>query len=260
MATDSESPIPADDRARPLEPRPPRKKKKAKKAKLSRPLEEREINAPDAQTLWMLGILAALAVVLWIFAHAGCNYHPPSETRRPRTVSTADLTRESKDAAIELQHRLVTGDYKGALEIAAGPLAKQLQQEKTTCERDRAACDARKTESQKATTMGVVLTREATNATVRVITHGVPGGPKKFLTLVERDATGWKVTARIPDAPGATLPAPVLPPAFRAMPMPVPMNAPTGSAAAPARPGATPRSPGIPSAAQPSLQLPPGHP
>src|SRR5262245_41349156 len=99
------------------------KKKKKKKPKIARPLDEREINAPDTQTLVMMGSLAALSVVLWIFAHAGCNYHPPRETRVPRKVSTADLTREPKDAAIELQQRLATLDYKGALEIAAGPLA-----------------------------------------------------------------------------------------------------------------------------------------
>lgn len=255
MATDSESPTTAEDRARQAEPRPVRKKKKAKKAKLARPLEEREINAPDTQTLWMLGVLAALAVALWIFAHAGCNYHPPRETRRPRDVSTADLTREPKDAAIELQHRLVKADYKGALEIAAGPLSQQVQTEKANCEKDRAACDARKAATAKATTMGVVLTREPSSATVRVITHGLEGGVQKFLTLVEREGASWKVTARIPDAPGATLPAPTFPPAFRMTT--TPMAAPTGSA-----PRTGPQAPSAPSGLKPAqrLQLPPGHP
>lgn len=263
MPTDSE-PSATEARVQPSEPpRVPRKKKKGKKARIARPLDEREINMPDKQTLWMLGSLAALSVTLWVFAHAGCNYHPPRETRVPRKVTTADLTREPKHAAIELQQRLARLDYQGALEIAAGPLAKEIEQEKAACEKDMAACNERKKAAENAISMGVVLTREPMNAKVRVITHRVPEGPKKFLTLVERDGGSWKVTARIPDAPGAELPAPSISPSFRVIhgPMDAASAAPaaSGSAAPAAGSAAAPKSSAAP-AASAAPALPPGHP
>lgn len=201
--------------------RPPRstggakKKQKAKKARRRRPLTEQEVNVPDRQTLWMLGSLTFLGITLWVFAHAGCNYHPPRETRRPRAVTTADLTREPKDAAIEFQQRLLTHNYEGALEIAASKSAGKdwigrIEQQRKSCEADRAACDRQKQESQGAITMGILLERSPTSAKVRVITHRVPGGPKKYLALVERDSGAWKITAHVPDGPGAMLPEPSL--------------------------------------------------
>ncbi|HEY8945990.1 MAG TPA: hypothetical protein VIM73_17095 [Polyangiaceae bacterium] len=231
MSTESE-PSTTAAQATPSEPprAPKKKKKKGTKAKIVQPLEEHEINAPDKQTLFMLGSLATLGIVLWIFAHAGCNYHPPRETRRPRAVTTADLTRDPKDAAIEFQQRLLTQDFKGALEIAGGPLSKQIQDQQAACAADRARCEAAKQASTGAMTMAVVLEREPMNAKVRVITHRVPDGPRRFLTLVERDGTAWKITARVPDAPGAKLPPPSLA---------------TGIQFAPA-PGASPLPPGHP--------------
>lgn len=251
MSTESE-PSTSELKASPSQPPRPKKKKKTKKAKIARPLDEREINAPDRQTLLMLGGLAGLAIVLWIFAHAGCNYHPPRETRRPRNVTTADLTREPKDAAIELQQRLLTHDYKGALEIAAGPLVKQVEQEKAACEADRTACDARKAASERAITMGVVLERQPMNAKVRVTTHNMPGGPHRFLTLVERDTTGWKITARVPDGPSAELPAPSLVGGNVQFAPMLP-----GSASAPTMGKAIPP---VPPAGSGTPALPPGHP
>lgn len=235
MSTESE-PSPSKGPTGPSQPAPgARKKKKGKKAKVARPLTEQEINAPDRQTLWMLGSLSLLGVTLWVFAHAGCNYHPPRETRRPRTVTTADLTRDPKDAAIELQQRLLTFDYKGALEISGSALTQRVAQEKSACEANRAACDARKEKVRDAISMGIVLAREPMSAKVRVITHRIPDGPKKYLALVERDGGAWKVTAHVPDRPGAELPAPSLGSAMRAPPMPTsaavsPPGAPAGPA------------------------------
>ena len=264
MPTDAELSTAEEKRPELSAQGPKKKKKKKKKAPIARPLDEREIDTPDLQTLLMLGSLAAMSIVLWIFAHSGCNYHPPRETRVPRKVTTADLTREPKDAAIELQQRLATLNYAGALEIAAGPLAKQIEDEKAACERDRAACSARKEKNQKAISFAEVLTGDRSNAKVRVFTHRLPEGNQRYLTLVERDPKGaWKVTARIPDAPGAELPAPTFPPAFRSMTLPP--FAPNGSAAPPfaASPPALPRpsvvAPPQTSATKPA-GLPPGHP
>jgi len=241
--TDTESGEPkatSTSAASPASPAAPRKKKKL--TKIVRPPTENEINVPDRQTLGMVSVMAGLSVVLWIFAHAGCNYHPPRETRVPRVVTTQDLTRDPKDAAIELQQRLATANYKGAAEIAAGPLLEEVKREQASCGSDVAGCEARKKAAANAITSAIVLEREATSAKVRVTTHRLPGGAKTYLALAEREGGAWKVTARIPDAPDARLPAPTLPqaPPIQLMPMPTP----SGRVMAP--PGSPPTAPPAP--------------
>jgi hypothetical protein len=256
MSTDAESaPKRRDEKPQSLPPKKKKKKGAAKSRKISRPLTEAEINVPDIQTLVMLGVLAVLAVVLWVFAHAGCNYHPPRETRRPRDVTTAELTREPKDAAIEFQHRRLTLNYKGALEIAAGGLVDQVKQERQACEANAAACaQRRKAAADVAISSAVVLERTPTSAKVKVTTYRIPGGDRTFLTLVERAPDGWKVTAQVPDAPGATLPAPIFPSQHPVQINLTPTPAPTSSA------GAAGSAP-APAGSHPGAsQLPPGHP
>lgn len=266
MPTDAELSTVEEKRPEPSAQGPKKKKKKKKPAPIARPLDEKEINAPDLQTLLMLGALAAMSITLWAFAHAGCNYHPPRETRVPRKVSTADLTRDPKGAAVELQQRLATLNYDGALEIAAGPLAKELEAEKATCAKDPAACDARREKRKAVISFGEVLTNDRSSAKVRVISHrlaDVPEGKQRYLALVERDPKGnWKVTGRVPDAPGAVLPQPTFPPAFRTMTFP-PFAAPNGSGSPSTAtpPHGVPQIRTVPqgNATQPA-SLPPGHP
>ncbi|HWA77486.1 MAG TPA: hypothetical protein VG937_34355 [Polyangiaceae bacterium] len=242
MSTDADSVPARKPRSSSAPAQVKKKKKKGVKPKIARPLTEQEINAPDMQTLIMIGVLCGLAITLWAFAHAGCNYHPPRETRRPRVVTTAELTREPKDAAIEFQHRLLTLDFKGALEIAGGPLPEEVKKSQAACGAD---CLAKKKNLTQAVTSAVVLERSPMNAKVRVTTYHLPTGDQSFLTLVEREPSGWKVTARVADAPGATLPGPFITPAqpLRLEPAPAPagsenphglrlMPAPAGSASA----------------------------
>jgi hypothetical protein len=216
MSTDSER-VPAAKRSAAGPPTTGSKKKKKKvvaRKPIVRPLAESEIHAPDRQTLIMLGVLAALSVTMWVFAHAGCNYHPPRETRRPRDVTTAELVREPKDAAIEFQQRLLTLNYAGALEIAGGPLVATLKERQSECLASDPGCQARRKKLADVITTAVMLERTPFSARLRVTSHNLAGGPKTFLALVERDATGWKVTAQVPDAPGAQLPPPSLSPAM----------------------------------------------
>ncbi|HET9933256.1 MAG TPA: hypothetical protein VFQ35_21275 [Polyangiaceae bacterium] len=263
MSTEAESAPAKSPSNAPNAPR--KKKKKVVKRKLTRPLTEQEINAPDMQTMVMVGCLGVMTIILWAWAHAGCNYHPPRETRRPRDVTTAELTREPKDAAIEFQHRLLTRNFKGALEIAAGSAVDAVKQEQAKCDANRAACAQEKSRLGDAVTSATVLERTPANAKVRATSYHLPNGNQTFLNLVERDATGWKVTARVPDGPGATLPAPILPP-----PAPLHFNVtPAGSGGGirlmpPDHPGASsppsaPAAPGpasSPAAPKPALVAP----
>jgi hypothetical protein len=237
MPTDPESDRASARPSRSDEERP-RKKKGARRARPPQPLDEATIDAPDKQTLGMLGVLGVVTLVLWGLAHAACNYHPPRETRRPRVVKTEEYTRDPKSAAVEVVQRMQQADYARALQIAAGPLAEELKKEQAACAADQAGCSARKAAATAAQSMGIVLDRELGSARVRVITRGVPGAPRSQFVRVERDGSGWKATSRVADQPGAVLPAPVLPPppnphafAPEALPEAPGSAAPTGSAA-----------------------------
>jgi hypothetical protein len=173
------------------------KKKKLKRPKPPIPKTEEEIDSPSKMTVGMLGILGVLTVIMWAFARGGCNYHPPKETRVPRVVTTEDLARDPKNAAIELQQRWLTRDFAGAAELATGDVAQQLQQEKAAC---NAACLAeKKALSEKLLTSAVILDANMMGATARVTTVGLPGGPKSFLLRMERAESIWKATLRKPD-------------------------------------------------------------
>jgi len=178
------------------------KKKKAKRPKPPIPKTEEEIDSPSKMTVGMLGILGGLTVIMWAFARGGCNYHPPKETRVPRVVTTEELARDPKNAAIELQQRWLTHDFAGAAELATGEALQQLEQEKAAC---NAACLAeKKTLAEKVITSAVILDGNGLGATARVTSVGLPGGPKVFLVRVERAESIWKASLRKPD--GTPLP------------------------------------------------------
>lgn len=250
MSTDADS-VPKPRRSSDAPAAPKKKKKKGPKPRIARPLTDEEINAPDKQTVVMVGMLAVTSLTLWVFAHAGCNYHPPRETRRQRDVTTAELTREPKDAAIEFQQRLITLNYKGALEIAAGSVSEDVKKAQAACDANRAGCAARKKGLAEAITSAVVLERAPMNAKVRVTSYHLPRGDQTYLALVERDATGWKVTAHIPDTQGATLPPPSITPAQPIRFEPAPAVSANPGAAGSANPHAIRLVPAAPGSAKP---------
>jgi len=208
MATDSEPQSGGVDEQASVK-KPPSASERPKKKKLKRPRPpipktEEEIDSPSKMTVGMLGVLGAMTIIMWALARGGCNYHPPKETRVPRVVSTEDLARDPKNAAIELQQRWLTRDFAGAAELASGEAAQQLQQDKAAC---NAACLAdKKSLAEKVLTSAVILDANMTGATARVTSIGLPGGPKTFLLRMERADSIWKATLRKPDD-GTPLPA-----------------------------------------------------
>ena len=188
------------------------KRKKAKRPRPPIPKTEDEIDSPSKQTVGMLGILGIMTVVMWALARGGCNYHPPKETRTPRQVTTEELSRDPKNAAIELQQRWLTHDFTGALELASGDVAKQVQTEQAAC--DAACLGQKKALADQVLTSAVILDANMLAATARVTSVGLPGGPKVFLLRLERAESIWKATLRKADdgQPLPPLPAPTLSP------------------------------------------------
>ena len=237
MATDSEPESGGADEQQASVKSPPvaserPKKKKTKRPRPPIPKTEEEIDSPSKMTVGMLGVLGLLTVIMWALARGACNYHPPKETRVPREVTTEDLARDPKNAAIELQQRWLTRDFTGAAELATGEVAQQLQQEKAAC---NAACLAeKKALSEKVLNSAVLLDAILMGATARVTIVGLPGGPKVFVLRMERAESIWKATLRKPDD-GTPLPPLPASPHDSIMPLSPAASAPaaSGSAAPP---------------------------
>jgi hypothetical protein len=228
------------------------RKKRAKRPRPPIPKTEEEIDSPSKQTVGMLGILGIMTVVMWALARGGCNYHPPKETRTPRVVTTEELSRDPKNAAIELQQRWLTHDFTGALELATGDVAKQVQTEQAAC--DAACLGQKKALSEKVLTSAVILDANMMGATARVTSVGLPGGPKVYLMRMERAESIWKATMRKADdgQPLPPLPTPTLSPHEMLMP---PAGAMSSSSAVPAG-SAAPAGSGAPHSLLPHMLHP----
>jgi hypothetical protein len=190
--TDSEkksASVPARDIERP--------KKKRKKPPL--PRTEREIDAPDRLTLLLLGIMGFMTIVLWGFAKGACNYHPPRETRRPRAVKIEELARDPKDAALEMQQRLVQYNFDGALELAVDSAEADVKKRKAECAGKVAECADKKKKNERAATVAALLERDMGSATVRATSHTEANGKVANILRLERRGPMWKVTSFAPD-------------------------------------------------------------
>src|SRR5262245_62064443 len=151
-------------------------KKKKKRVKPPLPRTEREIDAPDRLTLLMLGVMGFMTIVLWGFARGACNYHPPRESRRPRAVKTEELARDPKDAALEMQQRLVQYDFDGALELSADSAEADVKKRKADCAAKVAECADKKKKNERASTVGALLERDMGSAVVRATSDTVSSG------------------------------------------------------------------------------------
>lgn len=175
--------------------------KKSKRPKPPIPQTEPEIDAPDRLTLFALGFMGLVTLVLWGFARGACNYHPPRETRRPRAVKIEELAREPKDAAMEMQERVLHFDFDGAAQLASGEALEAVNKAKAACDADKAKCAMeRKNREKHVLSTPALLERQALTAVVRV-TSDVLGKKEVNLLTVERSGSIWKVTKRLPDDP-----------------------------------------------------------
>ncbi len=186
---------------------------------------ETAINAPSRQTLGMIGVMALATLVMWGTAKTACNAHP-AQTRKPRALTVAELSKDPKAAALEMAQRWASYDFDGALELATDKVEAEIKTAKGACEKDSACSAAAKKEYDTALAKAALLGREGAKATVRVT--GLGGALEGQTKLYEVELAGptWKV-ARVTDK----VPAP--PPAPRPVPPTTPsaVPAPSGSAA-----------------------------
>lgn len=177
---------------------------------------EREIAAPSRQTLVLVGAMALATLAMWGSARFACNAHP-AQTRKPREVSTQELARDPKDAALELQQRWNTYNFKGAAELAKGPIAEELAKAQAECDKNASDCESkRKAVEGQALATAALLSRDSAGAKVRVISRGGAMGEQTVVYALEQEGGIWKVSGRTTaptTAPGASAPAPTPTPA-----------------------------------------------
>jgi hypothetical protein len=172
---------------------------------------EKEIDSPSLLTLGMLGSVALATITMWGAAKFACNAHPP-ETRKPRQVATAELARDPKGAAFEMQQRWSSYDFDGALQLASGAVAADIKRDQQTCAARKSECDQKKQElAKQPLTLAALLERDPQRARVHVTTLGGLHGRKDWLAEVTPEGGIWKVVSRVPYVPPPRAPVTAAP-------------------------------------------------
>ncbi|MEZ4220262.1 MAG: hypothetical protein R3B13_04975 [Polyangiaceae bacterium] len=172
---------------------------------------ESQIGAPSRQSLGMIGAMALATLVMWGTAKMACNAHP-AQTRKPRALPVAELSKDPKSAALEMAQRWASYDFDGASELATDKVAGEIAAAKDACAKDAACSAAMKKEYDRALASVVLLGRDGAKATVRVT--GLGGALEGKTTMYEVELAGpvWKVARATDKAPPPAAPRPVLVP------------------------------------------------
>jgi hypothetical protein len=165
--------------------------------RVARPeLTEEQINSPSRTALVPLYVVFAVTLMSWGAARFACNMHPP-ESRPPPKLSIDRLAATPKDAAIEAVQRWESHDYDGALQIAAGSAAAELEKARADCQAHANECARQREASAGLLTMAEVLRNDGSNADAHVTTL-FKGQKKEFKVSLSRSGMLWKIVSRSP--------------------------------------------------------------
>jgi hypothetical protein len=210
---------------------------------------EQALNSPSPLTLRLLGVIFAATFIPWVGAKVACNRRE-GPTRPPLELPVAELSKQPKDAAIELQQRAATNHFREAAELAKGDVAVELLAADARCQAEPLPCEQARARSQTIFTRAVVVRRGPLVAEVRAESDFGAGRVERFTMRLEPDAGRWYVVSRAPfagaldepsaGAPGAAPSSPaagemsvVVTPVPERTSSPTPPLPPTSSAAAP---------------------------
>jgi hypothetical protein len=160
------------------------------------PETERELDSPKRSTVGYLGVIFLATFLPWVAAKVGCNDHE-GPIHGPLPLSTEVLSRQPKDAAIELAQRAATGQYAAAAELAKGSLHDELLAAEARCKSEPKDCEARRARQSHVFTRGVLVRRDPRQALVRVESVGGPV-PERYQLELEADAAHWFALSRVP--------------------------------------------------------------
>jgi hypothetical protein len=114
-------------------------------------------------------------------------------------VKLEELARDPKDAALEMQQRLVQYNFDGALELAADSAESDVKKRKAECAGKVAECAEKKKKNERAATVAALLERDMGSATVRATSHTEANGKVANILRLERRGAVWKVISFVPD-------------------------------------------------------------
>ncbi|HVZ31075.1 MAG TPA: hypothetical protein VG963_01535 [Polyangiaceae bacterium] len=160
------------------------------------PETEEALDSPKRSTVGYLGVIFLATFLPWMAAKVGCNEHE-GPIRGPLPLPTDVLSRQPKDAAIELAQRAATGEYAAAAELARGALHDELLAAEARCKSDPKECEARRARQSHVFTHGVLVRRDSRQALVRVESVGGPA-PERYQLELEADAGHWFALSRVP--------------------------------------------------------------
>ncbi|HXS16588.1 MAG TPA: hypothetical protein VN764_05350 [Polyangiaceae bacterium] len=167
-------------------------------------LTEAEIDAPNRNTLIMLGVISISTLVLWAAGRAACNYHVPGESLTPRAISMEERTRFAKDVGIEFAQALSGANFAEARTLAFGPGMQLVDEAKQNC----GACTPQTKTSLPLSSTAIVHRANSVDAIVEVKTYrGKELVATRFLGI-ERADRKWRVTRGFADLATATLKPP----------------------------------------------------
>jgi hypothetical protein len=172
------------------------------------PRTERELNSPNPLTLGMLGVIFLATFLPWVAAKVACNVReaPP---RDPPELSADVLSKQPKDAALELQQRAATGHYREAAELAKGDAAKELLEADARCQSDPKPCEALRARAGQIATRAVLVGRGPLLAEARAEST-VGDKTERYVMKLEADGGRWYVTSRQPYPGDLLTPVPVI--------------------------------------------------
>jgi len=194
------------------------------------PQTEDEIDVPKKHTIYMLGAMSTLTIVLWFMAKLTCNVHP-DQVREPKHFSTRDLAADPKNAAFEFHHKFETGDFTTALDVSTGEMQRIVEGKLKECEQNADDCAKNQKELEGTIeSTGKLLDRSDTRASVELISNYKKTATKKTFGFdVVKEGEFWRVASRreLPNAPVQQVPPPT---ATAAAPAAVAPAAPAASA------------------------------
>lgn len=167
-------------------------------------LSEAEIDAPNRNTLIMLGVVSIMTLVLWAAGRAACNYHVPGESLTPRFVSLDEKTRSPKDVAIEFAQAIEGADFATAQALASDAGLQTIEDVKKEC----GACPERVKARPEIFSSAIVHRANSVDAIVEVESYrGKTLAATKYLGI-ERQDRKWRVTRSYASLEAAELKAP----------------------------------------------------
>lgn len=178
---------------------------------------EQALNAPSPLTLRLLGVIFAATFLPWVAAKVACNGRE-GPTRPPLELPAAELSKQPKDAAIELQQRAASNHFREAAELAKGDVARDLLAADVRCQAEPLPCEQVRARSQTIFTRAVVVRRGPLVAEVRAESDFGAGRVERFSMRLEPDAGRWYVVSRAPFAGALDEPSAVAPGAVASAP------------------------------------------